>query len=91
MPEQFSDEAMQESNLRLRECRVGLWGGFVFINMDAEAPPLEEAIAPATRWMNPMAIERMGVLWHKVVTLPVNWKAAFDAFNRTPGLSRSSS
>jgi len=83
MPEQFTAEAMGESNLRLRECRVGFWGGFVFVNMDPKAPPLEQAIAPATRWLDPMAIERMGVLWHKVVTLPVNWKAAFDAFTES--------
>jgi phenylpropionate dioxygenase-like ring-hydroxylating dioxygenase large terminal subunit len=82
-PGQFSDEALRESNLRLRECRVGQWGGFIFINMDPAAPPLEEALAPATRWLDPMAIDRMGVLWHKVVELPVNWKAALDAFTES--------
>jgi len=28
----------------------------------------------------PGRVDRMGVLWHKVVELPVNWKAALDAF-----------
>jgi len=83
MPEQFSPEAIAPENLALRECRVEHWAGFVFINMDANAPPLAEAIAPATRWLDPMALDRMGVLWHKVAILPINWKGAFDAFHES--------
>jgi phenylpropionate dioxygenase-like ring-hydroxylating dioxygenase large terminal subunit len=83
MPEQFTEEALESSNLRLRECRVAHWAGFVFINMDPDAPSLEETIAPATRWLDPVAIDRMGVLWHKVAILPINWKGAFDAFHES--------
>ena len=37
-PEQFSAQARDPENLRLPECRVGHWGGFVFVNMDPDAP-----------------------------------------------------
>jgi len=83
MREEFSPEALSEESLRLRECQVASWAGFVFINMDPAAPPLETFIAPATRWLDPVAIDRMGVLWHKVTVLPINWKAAFDAFHES--------
>jgi phenylpropionate dioxygenase-like ring-hydroxylating dioxygenase large terminal subunit len=81
--EQFSRETLDEANLRLAECRVGTWGGFVFINMDDDAVPLEQALAPATRWLDPVAIERMEALWHKQVVLPINWKGALDAFTES--------
>jgi phenylpropionate dioxygenase-like ring-hydroxylating dioxygenase large terminal subunit len=78
--EQFSAETLKEENLRLLECQVAEWAGFVFINMDAAAPPLQDAIGVETRYLDPLAIDRMGVLWHKQVILPINWKGASDAF-----------
>ncbi|MCE2389912.1 MAG: aromatic ring-hydroxylating dioxygenase subunit alpha [Proteobacteria bacterium] len=79
--EEFSAETL--SDLALTECRSGSWGGFVFVNLDPDAPDLDAALAPATRFLDPMGIERMGVLWHKQVELPVNWKAALDAFTES--------
>jgi len=79
--EEFAPLATDE--LRLRECRVDSWGGFVFVNMDPAAPPLAEAIAPATRHIDPIRLDRLGVLWHKVVELPINWKAALEAFTES--------
>ena len=72
-----------EGDLRLRECKVDTWGGFVFINMDPDAPPLAQAIAPATRHIDPVRLETQGVLWHKVVELPINWKAGLEAFTES--------
>jgi phenylpropionate dioxygenase-like ring-hydroxylating dioxygenase large terminal subunit len=80
LAEEFAPELRREEDLRLVECRVDTWGGFVFVNMDPQAPPLREAIAPAARFLDPAALDRMGVLWHKQVEIPVNWKAALDAF-----------
>lgn len=80
LAEEFPPEARREEEIRLVECRVDVWGGFVFVNLDAKAPPLREAIGPAARFLDPAALDRMGVLWHKVVELPINWKAALDAF-----------
>jgi phenylpropionate dioxygenase-like ring-hydroxylating dioxygenase large terminal subunit len=80
LSDEFSADAMDPAYLRLRQCRVDTWGGFVFINMDPSAPPLHEAIAPSTQYLDPVRLGDMGVLWHKVVELPVNWKAALEAF-----------
>ena len=79
-PEEFDAAVMDPELLRLRECQLDTWGGFVFINMDPDAPPLEQAIGPATRWLDPMQLDRMGVLWHKQLVLPINWKGGLEAF-----------
>jgi len=80
LADEFAPELLEEKDLRLVSCRVDTWGGFVFVNMDPQAPPLREAIGPAARFLDPAALDRMGVLWHKQVEIPVNWKAALDAF-----------
>jgi phenylpropionate dioxygenase-like ring-hydroxylating dioxygenase large terminal subunit len=83
LAEEFAPELRRDEDLRLVECRVDTWGGFVWVNQDAAAPPLREAIGPGARFLEPAALERMGVLWHKVVELPINWKAALDAFTES--------
>lgn len=83
LAEEFAPELRREEDLRLVACQVEAWGGFVWVNQDPAAPPLRDAIAPAARFLDPAALERMGVLWHKVVELPINWKAALDAFTES--------
>jgi len=83
LAEEFDAVAIDPQRLRLRECQLDTWGGFVFINMDPDAPPLQQAIGPATRWLDPAQLDRMGVLWHKQVILPINWKAALEAFTES--------
>jgi phenylpropionate dioxygenase-like ring-hydroxylating dioxygenase large terminal subunit len=80
LAEEFAAATRREEDLRLVECRIDTWGGFVFVNMDPGAPELRDAIGPAARFLDPAALDRMGVLWHKVALLPINWKAALDAF-----------
>ena len=36
---------VQDQHFGLDEVRTGLWGGFVFINLDTAAPPLDEYLA----------------------------------------------
>ncbi len=83
LAEEFDPAALDPERIRLRECQVDTWGGFVFINMDPDAPPLEQAIGPATRWLDPVRLDQMGVLWHKQMILPINWKAALEAFTES--------
>ena len=72
---QLSDEA-----LRLPEARIGIWGGFVFINMDPAAPSLEDflGVLPAhfARWK----LEDCWKAVHVAKVIPCNWKVAQEAF-----------
>src|SRR3546814_393177 len=68
-------------NLTLPQVRVERLGGFVFINMDADAPSLgdylgKEAKAHIDAWK----LENRYIYLHVAKRLPCNWKLAVDAF-----------
>ncbi|MET0546463.1 MAG: aromatic ring-hydroxylating dioxygenase subunit alpha [Caulobacterales bacterium] len=71
---------IQEAKMRLPEARVGRWGGFVFINMDSKAPPLEEYMGVLQRAVSGdfFASKYMAHYFRKI--LPANWKACIEAF-----------
>lgn len=65
----------------LPEVSVGLWGGFVFINLDRAAAPLEDQLGVlpehfSGRW----DIAGRTIALHLQKELPTNWKAAQEAF-----------
>ncbi len=62
------------------ECRSGTWGGWVFVNMDGQAEPLEDYLAPIPERLSGFKLEDMRIAWYKSVILPANWKTALDAF-----------
>ena len=70
-----------DENARLPEVKVALWGGFVFINMDLDAPPLEQQLGVlpdhfSGRW----DLSKRRIALHLQKELPTNWKAATEAF-----------
>ena len=71
---------MQDSDLGLAEVHVGLWGGFVYINMSARPEPFEQYMAPVMRALGPMRFEEMRYGWHKTMVIKANWKTALEAF-----------
>ncbi|MHA5048189.1 aromatic ring-hydroxylating oxygenase subunit alpha [Streptomyces sp. SD15] len=76
----FTPGCLDKDNLRLREVQVGTWGGMVFINMDPQAPPLEQYLDGIAKVLDPIAFDRMRVRWWRQVILPCNWKMAQEAF-----------
>jgi nitrite reductase/ring-hydroxylating ferredoxin subunit len=60
--------------------RAAQWGGFVFINLDAQAPPLERVLAPIPRHFERFNLENRYVELHIEKELFCNWKAAAEAF-----------
>jgi phenylpropionate dioxygenase-like ring-hydroxylating dioxygenase large terminal subunit len=69
------------AGLRLHDVRVETWAGFVFVNMDPDAPPLLEFLHPIPDWLGPYRLEDMRYYSHKTTVLPANWKVVVDAFN----------
>lgn len=69
-PEEFS----------LAEVRVELWGGFVFINMDEEAPSLGEYMGVLPEHFSKWDLGERFVELHIEKELYCNWKAAIEAF-----------
>jgi phenylpropionate dioxygenase-like ring-hydroxylating dioxygenase large terminal subunit len=64
----------------LPEALVGTWGGFVFVNMDIEAMPLEDYLAPLPEHAAHADLQDRYVALHVQKELPCNWKVASEAF-----------
>jgi phenylpropionate dioxygenase-like ring-hydroxylating dioxygenase large terminal subunit len=68
---------------RLPGARVGRWGGFVFICMDPEAPPLETYLEDIPRIYERWPMEDRFIAAHVIKPLNCNWKLAIEAFNES--------
>jgi len=64
----------------LPEARVGVWGGFVFVNMDDNAIPLEQYLEPLPAHAAHAEMQDRYVSLHIQKELPCNWKVASEAF-----------
>ena len=72
--------ALTDENLKMKEVKVGTWGGWVFINMDPDCEPLESFLDPANEILDPFEIDKMRYRWRQWLTFPCNWKVAIEAF-----------
>ncbi|MBI1186035.1 MAG: Rieske 2Fe-2S domain-containing protein [Alphaproteobacteria bacterium] len=70
----------QPEKLSLPEAKVGLWGGFVFINFDQAAAPLESVLDPLPRHFERWRLEDCYKAVHVAKMIPANWKAVSEAF-----------
>ena len=66
---------------RLGAVRVDTWGGFVFVNLDPDAPPLLDYLDPLPAILAPYHLEEMRLRSYRTTVLPANWKVVVDAFN----------
>jgi phenylpropionate dioxygenase-like ring-hydroxylating dioxygenase large terminal subunit len=69
------------ADLRLAPVRCETWGGFVWINMDAEAEPLGDHLGVLTEHLAPYRLEDQVLLDDVTVEVDCNWKTSVDAFN----------
>jgi hypothetical protein len=60
--------------------RCETWGGCAWINLDPDAPPLRECLEPFATSLDAWKMESLRVEWWYACRLPVNWKAAIEAF-----------
>jgi phenylpropionate dioxygenase-like ring-hydroxylating dioxygenase large terminal subunit len=65
----------------LKTVRVDQWGGFVWICLSADAPPLLEYLDPLPTLLAPYHLDRFHLRTYLSTVLPANWKVAVDAFN----------
>ena len=64
----------------LPEYKVGLWGGFVFINMDPDAEPFESFLGDLPRHFDRWPLENRYTEAHVAHRMECNWKVAQEAF-----------
>lgn len=80
LPCQWDFPHVDKEKFQLPEVKVGTWGGFVFINLDPDAMPLEEYLAPLPEHAKDAGFEDRYVSLHIQKELPANWKVASEAF-----------
>jgi phenylpropionate dioxygenase-like ring-hydroxylating dioxygenase large terminal subunit len=73
-------DRLQDEEVTLQSVRTGLWGGWVWINMDPDGETLEEYLGEAKAILDPFEIDRMRYVWRKRIVMPCNWKTAQEAF-----------
>jgi hypothetical protein len=78
--QEFRNGQLRDSDVALKEVKVALFGGFVFINMDPKAEPFDDFIAPVREAIEGLAIADMHHYWWKSIPVPANWKVAQEAF-----------
>jgi phenylpropionate dioxygenase-like ring-hydroxylating dioxygenase large terminal subunit len=65
---------------RLPEAKVGIWGGFVFINFDPDCEPLESYLEILPDHFAAFGLEDRYKAAHVAKVMPCNWKLAMEAF-----------
>jgi len=65
----------------LGQVRVGLWGGFVWVCLDPQTPPLLDYLDPLPKLLAPYRLDRLQMRAYLSTVLPANWKVVVDAFN----------
>jgi nitrite reductase/ring-hydroxylating ferredoxin subunit len=73
--------AFDDGSLDLKQPRVGCWAGWVWVNMDPDAPTLEEYLGEAVEVFRNFRIEDMRFAWYETLIVDVNWKVVIEAFN----------
>ncbi len=79
IPCQWDFPTVNEEEYCLPQCRVGEWGGFIFINPDPDCEPLEDFLGDLDRHFG-IPFERRYKAAHLIKQLPCNWKVAQEAF-----------
>ena len=64
----------------LPEAQLGLWGGFVFVDMDPDCEPLESHLGDLPRHFERWPLEKRYTEAHVAKLLRSNWKVAQEAF-----------
>jgi phenylpropionate dioxygenase-like ring-hydroxylating dioxygenase large terminal subunit len=71
---------VNKEELKLPQVRVATWGGWVFINMDEDAPGLEEYMGILPSHMDQWKHEHRYISAHVEKVVGANWKAVLEAF-----------
>jgi phenylpropionate dioxygenase-like ring-hydroxylating dioxygenase large terminal subunit len=80
IPGQWDFDHVDKRNMSLPQARVGLWGGFVFVNFDQDCEPLESYLEILPEHFAAFNLEDRYIAAHVAKIMPCNWKLAMEAF-----------
>jgi len=71
---------VDEATFRLTELPIGTWNGFVFVNFDRDAPPLDAHLEVLPAHFAEWQLQDRYVSLHMAKVLPGNWKMVIEGF-----------
>ena len=80
IPGQWDFPHVDKAAMNLPQAQVGTWGGFVFVNFDANCEPLESYLENLPEHFSAFNLEDKYVAAHVAKVMPCNWKLAMEAF-----------
>jgi nitrite reductase/ring-hydroxylating ferredoxin subunit len=80
IPAQWDFPHVNRDEWALPEVQIGLWGGFVFINLDANCQPFEEFLGNFPWHFEKWPLEDRYKAAHVARIFPTNWKVVQEAF-----------
>ena len=80
VPCEWDFPQIDKDNFGLPEIQVGTFAGWVFINSDPKAMPLEDYLDPIARHYKPYAWDQSYLASHVAKVLKGNWKVIQEAF-----------
>jgi phenylpropionate dioxygenase-like ring-hydroxylating dioxygenase large terminal subunit len=82
VPARWDFPQVEDAAFGLPELRVGTWGGFVFINMDQNAEPLEDFVREIAEHFDPVwDLRNYYIEAHVAKVIKANWKVVQEAFS----------
>jgi choline monooxygenase len=73
-------DGFDKSSCSLRQVQVEIWNGFIYVNVDLDAPSLTESLAPLEPVFRNYHMERMQLLARGSEIWNANWKIATENF-----------
>ena len=80
IPGEWDFPHVDKSKMSLPEAKVGLWGGFVFVNFDPQCEPLDSYLENLPEHFAAFNLEDRYKAAHVAKIMPCNWKLAMEAF-----------
>lgn len=76
----FRDDTVAQEEVDLPQVQVARRWGFVWVNLDPQAPSFEDSIHGIDVALDPNDFDRMHVNWWHQIEFEANWKVAQEAF-----------
>ncbi|MET0545366.1 MAG: aromatic ring-hydroxylating dioxygenase subunit alpha, partial [Caulobacterales bacterium] len=80
VPSRWDFPELEAAKMTLREVKVGRWGGFVFINRDPDAQPLEKYLGKLIPHFKDWPMEDMYLATIIRREMRANWKVCWEGF-----------
>lgn len=64
----------------LSDVKLGVWGGYLYLNMDKDCEPLDTFMGRAGEILSHFDLAGMRYKWRQWAIYPCNWKTAIEAF-----------